>query len=99
MSDICQWCVTTSSQIDSIEYELEEAQNRIKELEAELEKYKEPVEEIPSQFSDLLYTKDDLKNSYKQGWLECADWSERDDLKSDIDSMAYLEERKTRIGV
>jgi len=33
MSDICQWCVKTSSQIDSIEYELEEAQNRIKELE------------------------------------------------------------------
>ena len=33
MSDICQWCVTTSSQIDSIEYELEEAQNKIKELE------------------------------------------------------------------
>ena len=48
---------------------------------------------------DLLYTKDNLKNAYKQGWLECAEWSERDDLKSDTDSMAYLEKRKTRIGV
>ena len=56
MNDICQWCVTTSSQIDSIEYELEEAQNRIKELEAEIKKLKEPVEEIP-QFKGTL---DDL---------------------------------------
>jgi len=56
MNDICQWCVKTSSQIDSIEYELEEAQNRIKELEAELKKFKEPVEEIPQ----LKGTLDDL---------------------------------------
>lgn len=45
-----------SASIESLELELEEAQNRIKELEAELEKFKEPVEEIP-QFKGTL---DDL---------------------------------------
>ena len=51
MSDICQWCVKTSSQIDSIEYELEEAQNRIKELEQRVKELEEALTfyaEIPS---------------------------------------------------
>ena len=46
MSDICQWCVKTSSQIDSIEYELEEAQNRIKELEQRVKELEEKLDEI-----------------------------------------------------
>ena len=45
------------------------------------------------------YTDEVAKHCYEQGWHECADWSDRDDLKFDTDSPAYEKYRKLRIGV
>jgi len=36
--------------------------------------------------------------AYAQGWVAAAGWAKRNDLVSDIDSPAYLEEREDLIG-
>jgi len=43
------------------------------------------------------YISDSCDDSYRQGWLECAAWAERDDLVADIDSPAYIGLRNFRI--
>lgn len=41
----------------------------------------------------------ELTNAYKEGFLSAAEWSHRDDLYSDIDSPAYLEEMRDRLNL
>jgi hypothetical protein len=38
-----------------------------------------------------------LHEAYRQGWLEAADWADRDDLKFDTTSPAYEQARDKRL--
>jgi glutaredoxin len=46
MSNPCEWCRSTSEQIDSLEYQTEQQAARIKELEAENETIKALLGEV-----------------------------------------------------
>lgn len=39
-----------------------------------------------------------LEDAYKQGWLEAANWSNRQDMVCDTDSPAYVKARDVRLN-
>ena len=60
------------------------------------EKQAAAMAEFEAKLRELLER--EIRRGYAAGWDVCAEWAKRDDLKSDVGSTAYVEDRERRIS-
>lgn len=52
---------------------------------------------VAETYAEVERLRADAEGAYDAGWCKCAEWAERDDLKADVGSPAYVKDRDAAI--